>query len=108
MDLDNYIDTREGCLQEHEAEVSVWRDFTSCPSPILMEHVVDAAKDNHSEGVFQQDVKLYNVLVETGSDLARVQVTDFGCGCILNEDCNTRGLRLFSLLPVGEVILLKG
>nr|XP_046246463.1 serine/threonine-protein kinase pim-2-like [Scatophagus argus] len=47
-----------------------------------MKQLVDAAIQMHSQKVFHRDIKANNILLETGSDVPRVRIIDFGCGCI--------------------------
>ncbi|XP_049931092.1 serine/threonine-protein kinase pim-2-like [Epinephelus moara] len=76
MDLHKYRRAKGGYLQEHEAK-------------IILKQMVDAAIEMHSNGVFHRDIKLQNVLVETGPTVPRVRVIDFGCGCLVRKGyCN--------------------
>lgn len=50
-----------------------------------MKQLVEAAIKMHSEGVFHRDIKSENVLVETESDVPRVRLIDFGCGCFVRK-----------------------
>ncbi|XP_042356761.1 serine/threonine-protein kinase pim-2-like [Plectropomus leopardus] len=72
MDLYRYRRAKGGYLQEDEAK-------------IILKQMVDAALDMHQHGVFHRDIKLLNVLVETGSAVPRVRVIDFGCGCLVTS-----------------------
>uniref|UniRef100_A0A4W6DWC1 non-specific serine/threonine protein kinase n=1 Tax=Lates calcarifer TaxID=8187 RepID=A0A4W6DWC1_LATCA len=40
----------------------------------------------HSKGVFHRDIKSENILIETGSDVPRVRIIDFGCGCTVKNE----------------------
>ncbi len=66
--------------------------FSLFLSQKIMKQLVEAAIKMHSEGVFHRDMKSENVLVETGSDVPRVRVIDFGCGCFVKR----RPYRCFS------------
>ncbi|KAL7376758.1 hypothetical protein ABVT39_015425 [Epinephelus coioides] len=72
MDLHKYRRAKGGYLQEHEAK-------------IILKQMIDAAIEMHSNGVFHRDIKLQNVLVETGPTVPRVRVIDFGCGCLVRK-----------------------
>ncbi|KAE8298540.1 Serine/threonine-protein kinase pim-2 [Larimichthys crocea] len=52
---------------------------------IIMRQLVEAAIKLHSEGVFHRDIKKENVLLETGSEVPRVRLIDFGCGCFVKK-----------------------
>ncbi|XP_070765083.1 serine/threonine-protein kinase pim-1-like [Enoplosus armatus] len=73
MDLVDYMNSRASFLQEHEAK-------------ILTKQLVDALIEIHSKGVFHRDIKLDNILIETGSDIPRVRIIDFGCGTLLSKN----------------------
>ncbi|XP_049896958.1 serine/threonine-protein kinase pim-1-like [Epinephelus moara] len=54
----------------------------------IMKQLVEACIKMHSVGVFHRDIKTDNVLIETSSDVPRVRIIDFGCGCLIeNEPC---------------------
>ncbi|KAM3874228.1 serine/threonine-protein kinase pim-2-like [Diretmus argenteus] len=71
VDLLEYVDERDGVLREHEAK-------------ILIKQLLSGILDIHSKGVFHRDIKMENLLVETGSLTPRLRLIDFGCGCILH------------------------
>ncbi|XP_071403272.1 serine/threonine-protein kinase pim-1-like [Centroberyx affinis] len=77
MDLVAYLEARGGRIQEREAK-------------IIMKQLVDAAVEIEAKGVFHRDVKLENVLVETGSDVPRVRLIDFGLGRVMRERAYTQ------------------
>lgn len=52
---------------------------------VITKQLVDAIVEVHSKGVFHRDIKLDNILIETGSDVPRVRLIDFGCGTFLSE-----------------------
>ncbi|GLD67031.1 serine/threonine-protein kinase pim-2-like protein [Lates japonicus] len=52
----------------------------------IMKQLVDAAIEMHSKGVFHRDIKSENILIETGSDVPRVRIIDFGCGCTVKNE----------------------
>uniref|UniRef100_UPI0037E7197B serine/threonine-protein kinase pim-2-like n=1 Tax=Semicossyphus pulcher TaxID=241346 RepID=UPI0037E7197B len=72
-DLYDYVESRGSSLQEHEAKT-------------IAKQLVDAVIEIHSRGVFHRDIKLENILLETGSDVPRVRLIDFGCGTFLSEE----------------------
>ncbi|KAG7235535.1 hypothetical protein INR49_002581, partial [Caranx melampygus] len=61
------------------------RTLVKRQSMSIMKQLVDAAIDMHSKGILHRDIKLSNLLIETGSAQPRVRVIDFGCGCILSR-----------------------
>nr|XP_043884125.1 serine/threonine-protein kinase PAK 3-like [Solea senegalensis] len=71
MDLSRYLDI-SGPLQEALAKV-------------IMKQVVDAAIQMDSEKIFHRDIKSENILLQATSNVPRVRVIDFGCGCILSK-----------------------
>ncbi|XP_040004695.1 serine/threonine-protein kinase pim-2-like [Xiphias gladius] len=82
VDLLTYMDDNDGPLDEDTAKV-------------LMLQLVEAAINMHSKGVFHRDIKSENILIETGSNVPRVRIIDFGCGCIVKK----RPYRCFSGTP---------
>ncbi|KAM6989134.1 serine/threonine-protein kinase pim-1-like [Tautogolabrus adspersus] len=71
-DLIDYMNSRRSGLQEHEAKV-------------FAKQLVDAVMEIHSRGVFHRYIKMENILVETGSDVPRVRLIDFGCSTFLTD-----------------------
>ncbi|XP_056452183.1 serine/threonine-protein kinase pim-2-like [Gadus chalcogrammus] len=69
-DLLRYM--KGGYLEEQEAKM-------------IMQQVIKAITDIHSKGVLHRDIKPENILIETGSDVPRVRIIDFGCGCLLQN-----------------------
>ncbi|CAI5662729.1 unnamed protein product [Oreochromis niloticus] len=72
VDLLTYMKISGGALQEDIAKN-------------IMKQMVDAAIQMLRNGVFHRDIKVENLLVETGSHEHRVRVIDFGCGCLVQE-----------------------
>ncbi|CAL8325379.1 unnamed protein product [Arctogadus glacialis] len=70
-DLLRYMKPK-GYLEEQEAKM-------------IMQQVIKAITDIHSKGVLHRDIKPENILIETGSDVPRVRIIDFGCGCLLHN-----------------------
>nr|XP_046246213.1 serine/threonine-protein kinase pim-2-like [Scatophagus argus] len=69
VDLWTHLDETNGYMAEAQAKN-------------IMKQLVDAAIQMHSQKVFHRDIKANNILLETGSDVPRVRIIDFGCGCI--------------------------
>uniref|UniRef100_A0AAZ1Y223 non-specific serine/threonine protein kinase n=1 Tax=Oreochromis aureus TaxID=47969 RepID=A0AAZ1Y223_OREAU len=68
VDLHDYITENGGCLPEEKAKV-------------ILKQLVDAAKDLEDKHIFHRDIKSENILIETGSDVPRVRIIDFGLSC---------------------------
>lgn len=54
-------------------------------SQTIAKQLVDGLIEVHSRGVFHRDIKLDNILIQTGPDVPRVRLIDFGCGAFLTE-----------------------
>ncbi|XP_039472372.1 serine/threonine-protein kinase pim-2-like isoform X1 [Oreochromis aureus] len=66
-----------------------------CESDIkaIMRQLVDAATEMHSKGIFHQDIKTDNIIIENSAErLANwcVKYIDFGCGAIFTPEAVTR------------------
>ncbi|XP_039897600.1 serine/threonine-protein kinase pim-2-like [Simochromis diagramma] len=72
VDLFEYIRENGGCLPEEKAKV-------------ILKQLVDAAKDLEEKHIFHRDIKSDNILIETGSDVPRVRIIDFGLSCFATE-----------------------
>ncbi|XP_031606851.1 serine/threonine-protein kinase pim-1-like [Oreochromis aureus] len=72
VDLYDYIKENGGCLPEEKAKV-------------ILKQLVDAAKDLEEKHIFHRDIKSENILIETGSDVPRVRIIDFGLSCFAME-----------------------
>lgn len=55
------------------------------PSQIILKQLVDATKDLKDKCIFHWDIKVENILIETGSDVPRVRLIDFGMGCFFKK-----------------------
>ncbi|XP_075318471.1 serine/threonine-protein kinase pim-2-like [Odontesthes bonariensis] len=85
VDLHTYRRRKGGYLEEADAMV-------------IFRQIVDAAFEMHSNGVFHRDIKVDNILITTESDVPRVRVIYFGCGCLVSEEPYRRysGTRLYA------------
>ncbi|XP_067463172.1 serine/threonine-protein kinase pim-1-like isoform X1 [Thunnus thynnus] len=85
MDLIDYFEQRDSYMEEQEAQA-------------LQRQLVNAALEMHSKGVFHRDIKLDNILIETGSDVPRVRFIDFGYGTMQIEEEHTveQGTEVYS------------
>nr|XP_024657678.1 serine/threonine-protein kinase pim-1-like [Maylandia zebra] len=72
VDLDKYIEENGGFLPEDKAKV-------------ILKQLVDAAKHLEDKHIFHRDIKSENILIETGSDVPRVRIIDFGLSCFFKE-----------------------
>ncbi|XP_041656820.1 serine/threonine-protein kinase pim-1-like [Cheilinus undulatus] len=77
VDLFTYIQRNRGALKEKEARV-------------LMKQLVNAAKELEENNIFHRDIKVENILIETGSDVPRVRLIDFGLSCFFKKRSNFR------------------
>ncbi|XP_072231740.1 serine/threonine-protein kinase pim-1-like [Leuresthes tenuis] len=68
-DLAHYIEEHGGSLQGDEAK-------------IIIQQLVDAAVHLKQNNIFHRDIKVENILIETGSDVPRLRLIDFGLSCI--------------------------
>ncbi|XP_056264862.1 serine/threonine-protein kinase pim-1-like [Pseudoliparis swirei] len=65
VDLFHYVEGNGGSLPEEEAK-------------IILKQLVDAAVDLQEKNIFHRDIKVENILIETGLDVPRVRLIDFG------------------------------
>ncbi|CAJ1060025.1 serine/threonine-protein kinase pim-1-like [Xyrichtys novacula] len=72
VDLFDYMFQTESPMPEREAK-------------ILTKQLIDALIEIHSKGVFHNDIKVDNILIECGSAVPRVRVIDFGFSTFLTE-----------------------
>ncbi|KAM8740996.1 serine/threonine-protein kinase pim-1-like [Acanthopagrus schlegelii] len=77
IDLSDYIEVNGGSLSEEKAK-------------IILKQLVDAAKDLEERHIFHRDIKVENILIETGSDIPRVRLIDFGLGCFVKKGSRYR------------------
>ncbi|XP_047437214.1 serine/threonine-protein kinase pim-2-like [Mugil cephalus] len=71
-DLFRHIEVNGGSLQEEEAKV-------------ILRQLVIAAKDLQGKCIFHRDIKIENILIETGSDVPQVRIIDFGLSCFTKQ-----------------------
>ncbi|XP_026229164.1 serine/threonine-protein kinase pim-1-like [Anabas testudineus] len=76
-DLFNYIEINGGSLQEEEAK-------------IILKQLVDAAVELHNKCIFHRDIKVENILIQTGADVPRVRLIDFGLSCFFKKTSSYR------------------
>ncbi|XP_059205318.1 serine/threonine-protein kinase pim-1-like [Centropristis striata] len=72
MDLQDYVARKGGRLQEEEAKT-------------IMKQLVDAVLELQENHIFHRDIKTENLLIETGSDVPRVRLIDFGVSCFAKK-----------------------
>uniref|UniRef100_A0A8C2XN97 Serine/threonine-protein kinase n=1 Tax=Cyclopterus lumpus TaxID=8103 RepID=A0A8C2XN97_CYCLU len=77
VDLYEYILANKGPLPEEEAKVSSCRTFLQ---------LVKAAVHLQDNEIFHRDIKVENILIETGSDVPRVRLIDFGLSCFTKQE----------------------
>ncbi|XP_037648505.1 serine/threonine-protein kinase Chk2-like isoform X11 [Sebastes umbrosus] len=77
MDLFTYIWSKGGSLKEEEAK-------------IILKQLVDALIDLEDKSIFHRDIKVENILIETGLDVPRVRLIDFGLSCFVKRGANYR------------------
>uniref|UniRef100_A0A8C3AQV9 non-specific serine/threonine protein kinase n=1 Tax=Cyclopterus lumpus TaxID=8103 RepID=A0A8C3AQV9_CYCLU len=87
VDLLTYLDNNNGPLSEDQAKVLKLGGACFC-----------AAIQMLSDEVFHRDIKTENVLIETDSDVPRVRIIDFGCGCFVRKRpyCNYSGTSAYA------------
>ncbi|XP_061580291.1 serine/threonine-protein kinase par-1-like [Cololabis saira] len=71
-DLSTYIWKNGGPLEEDEAR-------------IILKQLLDAAVHLQANKIFHRDIKLQNILIETGSSIPRVRLIDFGLSCFFTR-----------------------
>ncbi|XP_037609799.1 serine/threonine-protein kinase pim-2-like [Sebastes umbrosus] len=77
MDMATYIWLKGGSLQEEEAK-------------IILKQLVDALIDLEDKSIFHRDIKAENILIETGSEVPRVRLIDFGLSCFVKRGASYR------------------
>lgn len=64
-----------------------------------MRQLVNAAKDLVDKFIFHRDIKIENILIETGSRVPRVRLIDFGLACFFKK-------RSFFRVFYGKIIII--
>ncbi|CAK6970694.1 serine/threonine-protein kinase pim-1-like [Scomber scombrus] len=72
VDLYEYIEANRGSLQEEEAMTR-------------LKQLLDATIKLQEEHIFHRDIKVENILIETGTDVPRVRLIDFGLSCFFKK-----------------------
>lgn len=57
-----------------------------CLFQIILKQLVAGALAFEDKNIFHRDIKVENVLIETGSDVPHVWLIDFGLSCFVPED----------------------
>nr|XP_020448326.1 serine/threonine-protein kinase pim-1-like [Monopterus albus] len=71
-DLCKYIEVKGGSLQEEEAK-------------LFLKQLIEAAMELQAKKVFHRDIKLENILIETGSNVPQLRLIDFGLSCFTKK-----------------------
>lgn len=50
-------------------------------SQIIVTQLVNGLTELHNNQIFHRDIKIENILIETGSDVPRARLIDFGLSC---------------------------
>ncbi|XP_030578799.1 serine/threonine-protein kinase pim-3-like isoform X2 [Archocentrus centrarchus] len=83
VDLWEYIEENGGTLTEETAKA-------------ILKQLIEAAKELEDKNIFHRDIKIENILIETGSDVPRVRLIDFGMSCFFKK---RSWYRIFSGTP---------
>ncbi|XP_076732914.1 serine/threonine-protein kinase pim-1-like isoform X1 [Maylandia zebra] len=70
-------------LQKYKAEHG--RTLTEDKAKVILKQLVDAVKELEDKHIFHRDIKGPNILIETGSDVPRVRIIDFGLSCFVKQ-----------------------
>ncbi|XP_076732188.1 serine/threonine-protein kinase pim-1-like isoform X2 [Maylandia zebra] len=70
-------------LQKYKAENG--RTLTEDTAKVILKQLVDAVKELEEKHIFHRDIKGQNILIETGSDVPRVRIIDFGLSCFVKQ-----------------------
>ncbi|XP_044226822.1 serine/threonine-protein kinase pim-1-like isoform X2 [Thunnus albacares] len=77
VDLFTYNEINGGCLEEEEAK-------------IILKQLLDATLELQDKNIFHRDIKKENILIETGADVPRVRLIDFGLSCFVKRGSSYR------------------
>ncbi|XP_030612684.1 serine/threonine-protein kinase pim-1-like [Archocentrus centrarchus] len=72
VDLKQYIKENGGILAEETAKV-------------ILKQLIEAAKELEDKNIFHRDINIENILIETGSDVPRVRLMNFGISCFFKK-----------------------
>nr|XP_024661565.1 serine/threonine-protein kinase pim-2-like [Maylandia zebra] len=61
------------------------RTLTEDTAKVILKQLVDAVKELEEKHIFHRDIKGQNILIETGSDVPRVRIIDFGLSCFVKQ-----------------------
>lgn len=50
-----------------------------------MKQLVEVALELQSKNIFHRDINLENILIETGADVPRLRLIDFGLSCFAEK-----------------------
>nr|XP_024660985.1 serine/threonine-protein kinase pim-1-like [Maylandia zebra] len=70
-------------LQKYKAEYG--RTLPEDKAKVILKQLVDAVKELEDKHIFHRDIKGENILIETGSDVPRVRIIDFGLSCFVKQ-----------------------
>nr|XP_054587797.1 serine/threonine-protein kinase pim-2-like [Nothobranchius furzeri] len=73
VDLSQFIQNNKEPLQENQAKT-------------IIKQLVDAVKHLEDTNIFHRDIKPRNILTETGSEIPRLRLIDFGVSCFTNTE----------------------
>nr|XP_054591003.1 serine/threonine-protein kinase pim-1-like [Nothobranchius furzeri] len=73
VDLSQFIENNKEPLQENQAKT-------------IIKQLVDAVKHLEDTNIFHRDIKPKNILIETGSEIPRLRLIDFGLSCFTNTE----------------------
>ncbi|XP_074510219.1 uncharacterized protein LOC141779336 isoform X2 [Sebastes fasciatus] len=74
------------CMDLYDYLVSIQLSIQEDMGRIITKQLVEGLQEVHSREVFHRDIKMENILIETGSDVPRVWIIDFGSGEFLTEE----------------------
>nr|XP_054607700.1 serine/threonine-protein kinase pim-1-like [Nothobranchius furzeri] len=73
VDLSQFIENNKEPLQENQAKT-------------IIKQLVDAVKHLEDTNIFHRDIKPKNILIETGSEIPRLRLIDFGLSCFTDTE----------------------
>lgn len=57
---------------------------------IILKQLFDAAHELQHQRIFHRDIKVADILIETGSNVPRVRIIDFGLSCFFKDKSTYR------------------